>query len=91
MSDRIKDRQLHPEDVNYLLRVLAEEHLCELIYECEKPNKRFVQFAIQLDEILFLHGTYRKTDVRNLITFRTVIPYRERYDTNDFLFKVISK
>ncbi|PPD54333.1 MAG: hypothetical protein CTY12_03310 [Methylotenera sp.] len=87
----MKDRHLHPEDVNYLLRILADDHLCELLYECEKATKDFVQFTIQLDEILFLHGTYRKTELRNLITFRTVIPYRERYDTNDFLFKVTSK
>lgn len=87
----MKDRHVHPEDVNDLMRLLAENHLCELIYECEKPAKNFVQFTLQLDQSLFLHGTYRKTELRNLITFRTVIPYRERYDINDFLFKVVSK
>lgn len=91
LVDRIKDRELYPEDVNFVLRTLACDHLCELIFDCERHNKSFVQFAIQLDEILFLHGTYRKTEHNNLITFRTVIPYRVDYKHNDFLYKITSK
>ena len=91
LVDRIKDRQLYPEDVNHLLRVLSEDHLCELIFDCEKVSKSFVQFTIQMDELIYVHGTYRKKEPRNLITFRTVIPYRIPYNVNDFLFKVNSK
>lgn len=88
LVDRMNDRDVDPAYVNDALKILSNDHLCEFIYDCERIDKPFVQFMIQYKQLFFIHGTYRKTRSCTLITFRTVVPYREWYKPDDLLFKV---
>ncbi len=88
LLDRSRDRGI---DVDIMLLVISytvKQRLSDILSKLVLYTEPFIKFAIQYDKDFFIHVTCKNYPDRRIITFHTVIPYRDEYDIETFCIKI---